>query len=212
VAIPCPRCGRGYDVTLFQFGRTIWCACGERVGLEPRVRELGAAGEIRFLADAMLGRLARWLRTIGCDTAFEPHIADAELARRALDEDRVVLTRDRAFPDEWRVPHVLLVESESALEQLRQVVRAYGLDPFARLFARCRRCNATLEPISAAAAGPRVPPRVRAEHDRFLLCPACDRIYWAGSHTDRMRRALEHALGAAGARGADGAPVARAPR
>jgi hypothetical protein len=181
-------------VTLFQFGRTISCACGERVGLEPRVRELGKAGEIRFLADAMLGRLARWLRTLGCDTAFDAHIADADLARRAIEEDRVVLTRDRAFPGEWRVPQVLLVESESALEQLRQVVAAFALDPFARLFTRCRRCNATLEPISAAAVGPRVPPRVRAEHSRFLLCPACDRVYWAGSHTDRMRRALEQAL------------------
>jgi len=121
VSVPCPRCGRDYDVALFQFGRTIDCTCGSRVGLEPRVRRLPSGGEIRFIADAMLGRLARWLRTLGCDTAFDDEISDAELARRGIEEERAILTRDRRFREQWRVPSVLVLESQAPLEQLVEV-------------------------------------------------------------------------------------------
>ena len=123
MSVPCPRCGRGYDVTLFQFGRTIHCTCGSRVGLEPRIRPASCGHELRFMADAMLGRLARWLRILGCNVALEPEIPDAELVRRALEEERVILTRDQALPEEWRLPRVLIVESEAPLIQLQQVVR-----------------------------------------------------------------------------------------
>ena len=70
VAVPCPRCGREYDVALFGFGRTIWCTCGGRVGLGPRRRSLQVPTEGRFIADAMLGKLARWLRLLGFDCAM----------------------------------------------------------------------------------------------------------------------------------------------
>jgi uncharacterized protein with PIN domain len=150
---------------------------------------------VRFFADAMLGRLARWLRIAGCDTAYEDGIADAELARRALEESRVLLTRDRRLLDEWRVPRALLVESEALPEQLRQVAGTFELDWRARLFTRCSRCNALLEQVSMHELGARLPPRVRSETRRFLHCPLCDRVYWRGSHTARMRRVLEDALG-----------------
>jgi uncharacterized protein with PIN domain len=181
-------------VALFPFGRTIHCACGARVGIAPRALP-ATSREPRFLADAMLGRLARWLRVIGADTAYEPDIADTELARRAIEEDRVVLTRDRALPEEWRLPRVLLLESEAPLEQLRQVADRYGLEWRGRLFRRCSLCNATLAPIEAGRARERVPERVAREQRRFAECRGCHRVYWEGSHTRRMRRVLEQALG-----------------
>jgi uncharacterized protein with PIN domain len=196
MSVPCPRCGREYDVTLFQFGRTIHCTCGSRVGLEPRVQRVSAGGEVRFMVDAMLGRLARWLRIIGCDAAFDAEIPDADLVRRALEEDRVILTRDRALPEEWRIPRVLIVESESLLDQLRQVTRAYGLDWRSRLFTRCSRCNTELEPASHDDVAHRVPERLRREQQHFFRCASCGRVYWSGSHITRMRRVLEQALGA----------------
>jgi hypothetical protein len=81
MAIPCPRCGRQYDVTLFEFGRTVDCDCGERLERDAP-REGGRAGAPpRLLCDAMLGKLARWLRVLGCDVAYRADVADAEIAR-----------------------------------------------------------------------------------------------------------------------------------
>jgi uncharacterized protein with PIN domain len=181
-------------VALFQFGRTIDCTCGCRVGLEPRVRRGPPGAQSRFMADAMLGRLTRWLRTLGYDTAFDAAIIDADLARRGIEEERTILTRDRRFPEQWRVPRLLVVEAERPLEQLREVARAFGLDARSRLFTRCARCNATLAAVARAEVADRVPERVLRERDRFARCPGCGRVYWEGSHTARMRRLLRETL------------------
>ncbi len=216
MAVPCPRCGREYDITLFQFGRTIQCTCGARVGPEKRIvlgaegagrgtagpgcQERGAEGNAslprpRFLADAMLGRLARWLRALGLDTAFDPEIADADLVRRAVEEGRYVLTRDRRLLEEWMVEGCLLVTADEPLEQLREVLAWRGLRGPWALFSRCLRCNTPLEAVSREAVAERLPPRVRERGGRLALCPTCDRVYWEGSHTRRMRRRLEETLG-----------------
>lgn len=195
MAVPCPGCGREYDVALFAFGRTLDCSCGSRVGLTPRRRAATPPGEPRFAADAMLGRLARWLRVIGADTTWKPDVADADLARHALEEDRILLTRDRSLTEEWRLPRVLLLASEAPLEQLRQVAAAYGLEWRGRLFRRCSLCNTRLVPLEATALRGRVPQRVARELRRFAECPSCRRVYWEGSHTRRMRRVLEQTLG-----------------
>jgi uncharacterized protein with PIN domain len=193
MAVPCPRCGRQYDAALFQFGRTIHCTCGSRVALEARRRPL--PDPLRFAADAMLGRLARWLRLVGCDTAYVAHIADGELVRRALEEGRVILTRDRRLPEQWRVPHVMVLRSEDPLAQLRQVLRAYGIDWRAQLFSRCAVCNAPLAPEAPERLGDEVPLRVRAEQREFRRCRGCGKVYWPGSHVERIRTTLERAVG-----------------
>lgn len=202
VAVGCPRCGREYDVTLFEFGRTLWCTCGARVAAEPRVRSLGA-GEPRFFADAMLGRLARWLRTLGFDCAYESEIGDEELVRRAVAEQRIILSRDRALPQDWRVAGIHLIASEDLREQLREVLRTFGLVPALRLFSRCNACNHPLRAASKDEVSERVPPFIRGAHDAFFECPGCRRVYWEGTHTQRMRRVVEEVLAGANARGAE---------
>jgi uncharacterized protein with PIN domain len=197
VAIPCPRCGREYDVALFPYGRTIHCTCGSRVGVEPRVRDLTHSGP-RFMADAMLGRLARWLRILGFDTAWEAHIADGDLVRRALEQDRVILTRDRALPEQWRVSGVYVLAEDEPIAQLRDVAAAFQLARRTRLFTRCSRCNTLLVRASREEARASVPPRVLEAQADLLRCPGCERFYWSGSHTRRMRRVVEEVLGPGG--------------
>lgn len=213
MAIRCPGCGREYDVTLFQFGRTIRCACGERVGVEASIplradgageapgedaRE-AAGGRPRFIVDSMLGRLARWLRTLGFDAAYEPSFDDEELVRRAFREGRLLLTRDRDLVEEWWLEGVLLLESDDPLEQLRRVARRFGLAAAARPFTRCTVCNEPLEPVPPGAVegriGEDVPERVARETDDVRRCPSCGKLYWEGSHTRRMRARLDEALG-----------------
>jgi uncharacterized protein with PIN domain len=193
-AVRCPGCGREYDAGLFAFGRTRHCTCGVRVGPEPPATGPDPGIDPRFFADAMLGRLARWLRILGYDTRYEAHVEDAVLVQRALREERVILTRDRALPEEFRVPALVLVEAERPEEQLRELVTRFGLDTEGRLFTRCSRCNGVLKPAPRHLIAGRVPPRVLRDHDRFKRCPGCGRVYWEGSHADRIRHAIRRVL------------------
>jgi uncharacterized protein with PIN domain len=195
VAIPCPGCGREYDVALFEFGRTLWCTCGARVGAAARIRQIAAATPPRFIADAMLGRLARWLRMLGFDCAYESEIGDEELVRRAARENRVILSRDRRLPEDWRISDIHLVASEDLREQLREVLGRFDLCGAVRLFSRCNECNQPLRPAPKGEVAERVPPHALATHEHFLECPACRRVYWEGSHTERIRRLADEVLG-----------------
>jgi uncharacterized protein with PIN domain len=148
----------------------------------------------RFLADAMVARLARWLRVLGYDTAYEPTLDDHALVALAAAEDRVLLTRDRHLLRELRPARALEVRSDVPLEQLRAVVDALALGPPRELFTRCLVCNAALRDVDADAATRIVPPDSRALPGPVRRCPGCGRVYWPGSHVRRMRAALMGAL------------------
>lgn len=187
MAVPCGRCGREYDVALFEFGRTIWCTCGQRVGIEPRVRQQSSAAERRFVADAMLGRLARWLRLLGFDCAYDSTITDEELVRFALADTRTILTRDSRLPKEWWIEGIYLVQGESVRNQLVEVIQRFDLASSIRILTRCSACNRVLNPVSRAEVSGRVPPRIFSLHEAFFECAGCQRVYWEGSHAARIR-------------------------
>ena len=143
----------------------------------------------RFALDTMLGRLATWLRLIGCDASYGSHLSQRTLVRHARAEDRIVLTRSRALLRERDV-RLLFIESDHFRDQLRQVVSAFGLLPLRELFTRCPRCNAALQAVSKAAVESRVPAYVYASQEHFVACPACRRVYWPATHCARVSREL----------------------
>lgn len=150
----------------------------------------------KLLADAMLGALARWLRALDVDVAYDPSLDDPELVERAVAEGRVILTRDRRLTERRLARNHLLIRSDRVEEQVRQVLDALGIAPEpGRLFRRCLRCNVPLAIIEAEEAQARVPPFVARTQEEFRTCPSCGRIYWRGTHVGRMARWLEHALG-----------------
>ncbi|WP_116472712.1 Mut7-C RNAse domain-containing protein [Zobellella maritima] len=148
----------------------------------------------RFLADAMLGRLARWLRVLGFDTLYDPAGEDKELVALADAEQRVLLTRDHHLVRFLRPHHPLLLVAEAPLLQLREVIDACQLHPPAELFSRCLLCNQPLRTATAEEAATLVPESIRMLPGQVRRCPNCRRIYWYGSHTRRMHETLISAI------------------
>ena len=144
----------------------------------------------RFVADAMLGRLARWLRALGYDTVYDASDDDRSLVALADREDRTLLTRDRHLLRELRPRQALEIRSDVPLEQLSEVVRALALPAPNELFRRCLVCNTLLDDVPPAEAAALVPPAARSLSGPVRRCSTCSRVYWPGSHARRMTRAL----------------------
>ncbi|MGA6826186.1 Mut7-C RNAse domain-containing protein [Nitrospira sp. NS4] len=148
---------------------------------------------IRFMADAMLGRLARWLRILGYDTAYEKVITDEALIEQTVRENRWLLTRDRrlALRKLVRSRHTLIVSDdvEGQLHQLHRELKI-DLDLTHQRAYRCACCNVVLTSIRHADAAPIVPPFVAQQYEEFLQCPRCRRVFWPGTHWQNLDRRL----------------------
>ncbi|MBI4297540.1 MAG: Mut7-C RNAse domain-containing protein [Chloroflexi bacterium] len=149
----------------------------------------------KFIADSNVGRLARWLRLLGYDTSFSKDLDDDGILRVALAEGRLVLTRDTHFLRRHLTTSghvkVLLLRDDRVREQLRQAVQELGLDWRSGRFSRCLECNQPLEERDKEEVRSLVPPYVYKTQKEFARCPDCRRIYWQGTHWQRMQRELE---------------------
>lgn len=146
-----------------------------------------ATSQPRFIADCMLGRLARWMRALGCDVAYERRISDDELIARALREERIVLTRDRRLIQRRALRRAsaapVLIASDQPDEQLAQMVRDFGVTLRSeRLLTRCLVCNEPTVSAPRASVEDLVPPYVFQTQQIFSRCPACGRVYWRATH------------------------------
>lgn len=152
----------------------------------------------RFLADVNLGKLARWLRVLGFDCAFDPEADDAALLRRAAGEGRVLVTRDRGLAGRREVRRgqvaAVAIASEAWRDQIAELGRAVPLEG-ARPFSRCVRCNLPLAVAPPTAVAGRVPPYVLATQPAFMECRGCGRVYWRGTHWDHVCGVLREVLG-----------------
>jgi len=147
----------------------------------------------RFLADVMLGRLARWLRIVGYDTLYFRDMNDQELLRRAIQDNRTLLTRDRELSQRGG-SRALLITGEDLESQLIQVLEEMNLRPRVGNGIRCPLCNETLKETPREDVQNAVPPYVWDTQRKFSRCPGCGRIFWEGTHWDRIRRRL-HRVG-----------------
>ncbi|HET6516081.1 MAG TPA: Mut7-C RNAse domain-containing protein [Thermodesulfovibrionales bacterium] len=142
--------------------------------------------ERRFIADSMLGRLARWLRLLGLDTLYYPDIEDGDLLRLTLREGRFLLTRDSHFMRMKNLKSLYLVRSNSPLEQLREVITRCGITGYGE--GRCARCNGILQHVpEKGTVRDAVPEYVFLNCNSFFLCHSCGRVYWEGTHLKRFR-------------------------
>lgn len=145
----------------------------------------------RWLADEMVGRLARYLRFVGCDTTYARGLTDDEILARARSEERVILTRDRRLAE--RAPRALLLESPNIEDQWRAVRTAFPDLPSEVRFERCTECNERLSrvpPPSEPGTAEGVPWDRVLQGLPLYRCPACAHYYWEGSHTADIRARL----------------------
>jgi uncharacterized protein with PIN domain len=149
----------------------------------------------KFIVDNNVGRLAKWLRVLGFDTLFINPIADEDLLEIARREGRIIVTKDTAFLRRREVIdgrlRVVFVRSNDRFGQLREVIGALNLPAPDRWFSRCLACNAPLEAVAKAEVAGQVPPYVYATHNGFQRCSNCGRVYWPGTHWERMRAELQ---------------------
>lgn len=150
--------------------------------------------EPKFVADVHLGKLAVYLRFAGFDTIYRRHCDDAELARISADERRILLTRDRELLKRRIITRGYYLRSTNPKIQLQEVLHRFQLTvPRPIALQRCTCCNTRLETVEKAAVFHRLPSGVQRDYDEFFRCPQCDKIYWRGSHFERMSQALYNA-------------------
>lgn len=147
---------------------------------------------MRFLVDRTLGRLARLLRLLGYDTAWERAAGPAALLARAETEDRLLLTRDTLLVERRAVHRgrvrALLVRGDTLPEQVEQLRAEIGLQRVGP--PRCLVCNSPLEEVGLEQVRDRVPPYVAGTQQCFTHCPVCDRVTWPATHWQDMERRL----------------------
>jgi len=148
----------------------------------------------RFVADVMLGRLAKWLRIAGLDVLYSNRYSDDELVVLSHNEARILLSRDTRLLIRRAVSQFIFLESDNVREQIRQVFSTMRITSLPALLSRCLSCNDPLTRVPREAVTDRVPPYVYETHAQFKTCLRCRRIYWAGTHRQSVLRTLERLL------------------
>jgi uncharacterized protein len=147
--------------------------------------------DIKFILDVHLGKLAKFLRLFGFDAFCDANLNDSEIIRYSLSDKRIILTRDKELLLRKEVTDGYRILSQKPNEQLREVFRRFDLKSRINVFTRCMECNGLLENVHKEEVIHRLFPKTCRFYSNFKKCPICDRIYWEGSHYERMREYID---------------------
>ncbi len=177
---------------------------GERVAVYPMFERFDITAlthlrpqplrEPRFVLDVHLGKLARYLRLLGFDTIYERDYRDATIAAISSGERRILLTRDRGLLKRSEVDRGYWLRSTEPRLQIAEVVRAFDLHKAVRMFTRCMVCNHSLETVPEASVRHDLPAGLRGQFGRISSCAGCGRLYWPGSHYDRLTNLVSQVI------------------
>jgi uncharacterized protein with PIN domain len=144
----------------------------------------------RFITDVHLGKLSRYLRLCGFDTIFETGLSDREIVDISVTGKRIILTRDRNLLKNKRVTHGYWIRSNNPFEQLEEVLIRFDLRNDLHPFSRCMECNGLIRKVPKEDVIDELLPGTRNCYTDFKKCDGCGRIYWEGSHFDRMKKLI----------------------
>jgi uncharacterized protein with PIN domain len=145
----------------------------------------------RFIADAHLVALGRYLRMLGFDVHLDQALDDTQIAKISAHENRIVLTRDRELLKHKIITHGCYLHSEKPRLQLQEIAMRLDLLAAMAPFTRCMDCNAELVDVDSSEIADSLPPGTVEYYDCFKRCPGCSKIYWRGSHHQRMCAMIE---------------------
>jgi hypothetical protein len=155
---------------------------------------VGPTEDLRFIVDLNVGRLARWLRMMGYDTLLFDHGEDYRMIRIALDQARIIITRDTRIMERRVITsgrlRAILVNGDRPEKQMHQMMEHLPLNTDFRPFSLCLECNQPLVERSKEDVADRVPPYVFQTQEQFVECPTCRRVFWKGTHWQAMTRKL----------------------
>lgn len=149
---------------------------------------------IRFVLDIHLGKLATSLRLLGFDTLYRNDYEDEKLAEISYSQARILLTRDKGLLMRSLVTYGYYVRNTNPQQQIVEVLQRYDLFKLVSPFKRCLRCNGLLEPVDKQSIVDKLPETVRSQVDVFQRCQDCARIYWKGSHYERLQQFIDGVL------------------
>ena len=141
---------------------------------------------MKFIADIMLGRLAKWMRLLGFDVLYDRAISDNEIIRISLEQARVILTRDTGLVARPLASNHVFINNDNVRQQLQQVLTTFHITSMPGPLTRCSVCNTLLLPVAKQDVRDLVPLYVYEKNNTFLRCESCRKIYWQGTHVKKM--------------------------
>jgi uncharacterized protein with PIN domain len=145
----------------------------------------------RFVADNHLGKLARYLRLLGFDTAYATNWDDPELVRISTRQRRILITRDVELLKHGNLTHGYFIRSTDPREQVVEVIRRFHLERSLEPFSRCMKCNGTLADVAKDDIEADVQTATFRSVDEYVRCDSCGQVFWEGSHHPELSRIVE---------------------
>lgn len=146
---------------------------------------------VKFIADAHLGKLTKYLRMAGFDTKYDTVYNDAQIIDISVAEKRIILTRDKMLLHSNTINHGYWVRSTDPRGQMKEITNRFDLRKLMKPFTRCLECNTPITEVSKEKIFDKLPPRTREYFNIFWICSSCGRIYWEGSHYEKMKAFTE---------------------
>lgn len=188
-----PGAGERVEVDAVVLPQRVPAGTGGGTAAESRAAQDGPCAPPRFLLDIHLGTLARRMRLLGLDTAYEsPDIGDAALAARSAAEHRIMLSRDRGLLHRRELFAGAFVYSNRPARQLDEVLVRFA--PRLAPWTRCTACNGELRKVSKEDVRDRIPSGTERTYETFAECTVCGRAYWRGAHAKSLDSIVENAL------------------
>ncbi len=164
---------------------------GGSLDVTPMCRLCLQPPQLVFIADANLGRLARYIRLLGFDCLYCNDYADETVAAIASEQQRIVLTRDRVLLQRKIIRYGYFVRSDIPKIQIKEVLKKFDLFHLIMPMTRCTRCNGRLLETHKKEIAHRLQSLTKKYFDKFLVCSDCEQIYWQGSHCTRVQRLVD---------------------
>ncbi|KTC78011.1 Mut7-C RNAse domain-containing protein [Legionella brunensis] len=143
--------------------------------------------ETRFILDVHLGKLAKYLRLLGFDTMYSKETSDAHIAQQSKIEKRIVLTRDIGLLKHKKVTHGYWIRNQNSVKQTQEILNRFDLYTQCKPFSRCMECNGLLSAITKEEIIATLLPLTQQYYQNFMCCNSCHRIYWQGSHYQKLK-------------------------